>query len=162
MLGKKNDGGISGNGQTLNTIIGRGTVFEGKMKVDNSVRVDGSFKGELSCTGSLTISQTGDVDAQLEGKDIYVNGQVHGKLRAEKVRLDSQARFVGDIEAAALQIAEGAVFHGRSTMAQGAEDKGEANGQSNGQAKGQSNGQSNGQANGKKEKAIEAEVAVKN
>ena len=162
MLGKKNDGGVSGNGQTLNTIIGRGTVFEGKMKVDNSVRVDGSFKGELTCTGSLTISQTGEVNAQLEGKDIYVNGEVRGKLRAEKVRLDSQARFIGDIEAAALQIAEGAVFHGNSVMAQGSESAGETNGQAKSQTNGQTNGQTNAQTNGKKEKAVEAEVAAKN
>ena len=58
MLGKKDNGAVAG-GQTLNTIIGRGTVFEGTMKVDNSVRIDGVFKGELSCSGALTISQIG-------------------------------------------------------------------------------------------------------
>lgn len=118
MLGKKNAGNSVGGsvGQTLNTIIGRDTVFEGQMKVDNSVRIDGKFKGDLVCTGSLTISQTGEVYAQLEGKEIYINGVVQGTLRAEKVRLDSQARFVGDIHAAALVITEGAVFHGKSTM----------------------------------------------
>ena len=59
MLGKKDSGTVVG-GQQLNTIIGRGTVFEGTMKVDNSVRIDGVFKGELSCSGSLTISQSGE------------------------------------------------------------------------------------------------------
>jgi cytoskeletal protein CcmA (bactofilin family) len=152
MLGKKNDGGLTSNGQTLNTIIGRGTIFEGKMKVENSVRIDGSFKGELTCTGSLTISQTGEVDAQLEGKDIYVNGSVHGTLRAEKVRLDTQARFVGDIQAAALQIAEGAVFHGRSTMDSNSQTPEPEPVSTNGQAKSQKNGKP----------AVEAEVASKN
>lgn len=118
MIGKKNDNGGGGgsNGQTLNTIIGRGTVFEGSMKVDNSVRVDGIFKGELACTGSLTISQSGEAHANLEAKDVYVNGVVQGTVRAEKVRLDSQARFVGDIHTGALQVAEGAIFHGSSKM----------------------------------------------
>ena len=37
MLGKKENGAVGG-GQTLNTIIGRGTVFEGVMKVDNSTK----------------------------------------------------------------------------------------------------------------------------
>ena len=115
MLGKKENGAVNG-GQTLNTIIGRDTLFEGTMKVENSVRIDGVFKGELTCSGALTISQSGEVYAQLEGKDIYVNGIVNGTVRAEKVRLDSQARFIGDIDADALSVSEGAIFHGSCSM----------------------------------------------
>jgi len=115
MLGKK-DTGAPTSGQTLNTIIGRGTLFEGTMKVENSVRIDGVFKGELTCSGALTISQSGEAYAHLEGKDIYINGIVRGTVRAEKVRLDSQARFIGDIYASALSVSEGAVFHGSCSM----------------------------------------------
>ena len=116
MLGKKDNGAIAGGGQTLNTIIGRGTFFEGTMKVENSVRVDGVFKGELTCSGALTISQSGEAYAHLEGKDIYINGIVRGTVHAEKVRLDSQARFIGDIYANALSVSEGAIFHGSCSM----------------------------------------------
>jgi len=115
MLGKKDNGTVAG-GKTLNTIIGRGTIFDGVMKVDNSVRIDGVFKGELSCSGALTISQSGEVYAHLEGRDIYINGIVRGTVRAEKVRLDSQARFIGDVYTGALSISEGAVFHGSCSM----------------------------------------------
>ncbi len=116
MLGKKDNGMIAGGGQTLNTIIGRGTLFEGTMKVENSVRVDGVFKGELTCSGALTVSQSGEAYAHLEGKDIYINGIVRGTVHAEKVRLDSQARFIGDIYANALSVSEGAIFHGSCSM----------------------------------------------
>jgi cytoskeletal protein CcmA (bactofilin family) len=115
MLGKKDNGTVAG-GKTLNTIIGRGTIFDGVMKVDNSVRIDGVFKGELSCSGALTISQSGEAYAHLEGRDIYINGIVRGTVRAEKVRLDSQARFIGDVYTGALSISEGAVFHGSCSM----------------------------------------------
>jgi|TARA_B110000263_G_C15163306_1_gene443414 cytoskeletal protein CcmA (bactofilin family) len=116
MLGKKDNGAIAGGGQTLNTIIGRGTLFEGTMKVENSVRVDGVFKGELKCSGALTISQSGEAYAHLEGKDVYINGIVRGIVHAEKVRLDSQARFIGEIYANALSVSEGAIFHGSCSM----------------------------------------------
>jgi cytoskeletal protein CcmA (bactofilin family) len=116
MLGKKENGAVTSGGQTLNTIIGRGTLFEGTMKVENSVRIDGVFKGELTCSGALTISQSGEAYAHLEGKDIYINGIVRGTVRADKVRLDSQARFIGDIYASALSVSEGAVFHGSCSM----------------------------------------------
>jgi cytoskeletal protein CcmA (bactofilin family) len=130
MLGKKDNNTVVG-GQTLNTIIGRGTVFEGTMKVDNSVRIDGVFKGELSCSGSLTISQSGETHAQLEGKEVYINGVVRGTIRAEKVRLDSQAHFVGDIHANSLSVAEGAVLHGSCLM-----DRDQKEGDANGAHKG--------------------------
>jgi cytoskeletal protein CcmA (bactofilin family) len=113
MLGKKEE---NGGGETLNTIVGRGTTFEGVMKVDNSVRIDGTFKGELSCTGTLTIGQSGEAHAQLDGRDVYINGVVHGNVRGDKVRLDSQARVVGDINSNALAISEGAVFQGNCSM----------------------------------------------
>ncbi len=116
MLGKKVNNSVAGNGQTLNTIIGRGTIFEGVINVDNSVRIDGTFKGELTCSGALTISQSGEAFADLEGHDIYINGIVRGTIRAEKVRLDSQARFIGDVYASALSVSEGAVFHGSCSM----------------------------------------------
>ena len=116
MLGKKVNNSVAGNGQTLNTIIGRGTIFEGVINVDNSVRIDGTFKGELTCSGALTISQSGEAYAHLEGRDIYINGIVRGTIRAEKVRLDSQARFIGDVYASALSVSEGAVFHGSCSM----------------------------------------------
>ena len=116
MLGKKVNNSVAGNGQTLNTIIGRGTIFEGVIKVDNSVRIDGTFKGELTCSGVLTISQSGEAYAHLEGRDIYINGIVRGTVRAEKGRLDSQARIIGDVYASALSVSEGAVFHGSCSM----------------------------------------------
>lgn len=106
----------SGNGQALNTIIGRGSCFEGKLTVDNSVRIDGVFKGELACTGELTISQSGEADAILQCKDAYIDGVVSGTVRADKVKLDTQSRFTGDVFTDSFTVVEGAIFHGSCAM----------------------------------------------
>ena len=98
----------------LDTIVGRGTHLEGVMKVENNARIDGVFRGELSCSGTLTISLSGAVQADLEGTVVVVQGTVHGTLRADKVHLDDQARFFGDIHTRTLSVAEGALFHGSS------------------------------------------------
>ena len=122
MLGKKDhrnengDGDENGSGQPLNTLIGSGTLFEGTMKVDNSLRIDGNFKAELICSGALTISQSGEAYAQIEGVDVYINGKVKGTVRGEKVRLDSQARLIGDVHTGSLSVSEGAIFHGNCVM----------------------------------------------
>ncbi len=116
MLGNKKKGTAVSNGQALNTIIGRGSHFEGKLTVDNSVRIDGVFKGELVCTGELTISQSGEVDATLQCKDAYIDGVVNGTVHADKVRLDSQSRFTGDVYTDSFSVSEGAIFHGSCSM----------------------------------------------
>ena len=116
MLSNKKKGATTSNGQALNTIIGRGSRFEGKLTVDNSVRIDGEFKGELACTGELTISQSGEADADLQCKDAYIDGVVNGTVRADKVRLDTQSRFTGEVYTDSFTVAEGAIFHGSCSM----------------------------------------------
>ena len=118
MLGNKKNrsASTSSSGQALNTIIGRGSCFEGKLTVDNSVRIDGVFKGELACTGELTISQSGEADATLQCKDAYIDGVVSGTVRADKVRLDTQSRFTGEVYTDSFTVSEGAIFHGSCSM----------------------------------------------
>ena len=113
---KNKSASTSSNGQALNTIIGRGSCFEGKLTVDNSVRIDGVFKGELACTGELTISQSGEADAHLQCKDAYIDGIVSGTVRADKVRLDTQSRFTGEVYTDSFTVSEGAIFHGSCSM----------------------------------------------
>ncbi len=113
---KKKGASTGGSSQALNTIIGRGSCFEGKLTVDNSVRIDGVFKGELACTGELTISQSGEADATLQCKDAYIDGVVSGTVRADKVRLDTQSRFTGKVYTDSFTVSEGAIFHGSCSM----------------------------------------------
>lgn len=117
MLNKKKKGAsAASNGQALNTIIGRGSCFEGKLTVENSVRIDGVFKGELICTGELTVSQSGEAEATLQCKNAYIDGVVKGSVRADKVRLDTQTQFTGDVYTDSFTVSEGAIFHGSCSM----------------------------------------------
>ena len=70
---KKSDVAVREN-YPLDTTIGSGSFFEGTMKAEKSVRIDGIFKGELYCSGFLVINQSSEVDAQIEGMDVYING----------------------------------------------------------------------------------------
>lgn len=110
---KKSDVAVREN-YPLDTTIGSGSFFEGTMKAEKSVRIDGIFKGELYCSGFLVINQSSEVDAQIEGMDVYINGVVRGTVRAERVQFDSEARLFGDIYTRILSIVEGAIFHGSS------------------------------------------------
>ncbi|RKX21733.1 MAG: hypothetical protein DRP51_03745, partial [Candidatus Zixiibacteriota bacterium] len=64
----------------MNTIIGKDTVFTGTLDVKGAVRVDGTVKGKVICTDTVTVGSTGYVEADLEGQIVVVAGKVVGNL----------------------------------------------------------------------------------
>ncbi len=101
----------------INTIIGKGTSFEGNINVQNSVRVDGTFKGNIKSSESIVIGKDGEVNGKLEVKNAIVGGKVTGKLFASgKVTLENTSKFEGELRTTRLVIDEGAMLNGNCQM----------------------------------------------
>lgn len=102
---------ISPNGKGINTVIGRGSVSEGRFRVETGVRVDGILKGELTSSGILIVGESGVIEADVKVQDALISGRIVGTLDAEeKVHLQASATFVGKIRTRILVVEEGAVF----------------------------------------------------
>lgn len=115
-MGKKDDQAIARSGD-LNTIIGKGSSVEGAMRVENSIRIDGRIKGNVTTTDSLVIGKEGEIDGEIVAKNAIIGGKVKGKISASgKVVLEAKATFQGEIKTARLVIDDGAVFDGQCTM----------------------------------------------
>lgn len=110
--------------EAINTIVGEGSVVEGHFEVTDSIRVDGTFRGKITSSGSLIVGTQGEVDADLiQVKDAIVDGCVKGPLDAShSVRLGSSAEINGDITTQVLVIKEGAVLRGTCAAAPNAVD----------------------------------------
>ena len=118
MLGKKEAEEIERSGE-LNTIIGKGSIVEGTIKVQNSIRVDGRISGQVSTTDSLVIGKEGEVEGEVRVKNIVVGGLMKGKIFASgKVVLESKSSFNGDIKTSKLVINDGAIFDGTCSMSE--------------------------------------------
>jgi cytoskeletal protein CcmA (bactofilin family) len=97
--------------------FGGGTIVEGTVKANNSVRVDGRIKGKLICKNTLTIGVNGEIEGDVEAKNAIVGGKIKGKIKVtEKLVLESKSVLIGDLKASKLLIDEGAVFEGTSDM----------------------------------------------
>ena len=104
----------------LLTMIGEGTSFEGTIVVPHSIRIDGTIKGKIETSETLTVGDTGVVDADIIAKSAIIAGKVVGNLSVEdRVELESQASLVGDLITRDLVINEGATFHGNCSMENG-------------------------------------------
>jgi cytoskeletal protein CcmA (bactofilin family) len=105
------------NERGLLTIIGAGTTLEGTIIAPHSVRIDGSLKGKLETSETLTVGSTGHIEADIIAKSAIIGGSVHGNLSVEdRVELEANASLVGDLKARDLVINEGATFHGNCSM----------------------------------------------
>ncbi len=120
MLGGKREGDdFDRSGADLNTIVGKGTYFEGALKVQSSIRVDGKLKGRLTTGESLVVGKEGEIDGEVAVKNAIIGGKVRGKIHASgRIVLEEKSLFHGELKTAKLVINEGAVFEGVCSMGQ--------------------------------------------
>lgn len=101
----------------LNTIIGKGTIFEGTLTVQSGLRVDGTVKGKVSDADIISIGEDGKLEADVNAKIVIVGGNVTGNIFAkEKIELQSNSVVTGDLATKSLVVEEGAVFCGKCNM----------------------------------------------
>src|ERR1041384_123902 len=99
----------------LTALLGRGTRFEGKLTFDGTVRIDGSFVGEVRSPGVLVIGEGAHVQADIfvgalivkggklrgnvqarDSVDLLVPAQVNGNLRAPEISIERGVQFAGE------------------------------------------------------------------
>lgn len=106
----------TGTGE-LNALLGKGSEFDGKLAFEGTVRIDGTFTGEITTSDMLIIGESAKVTAEVSCGTIVVHGEVTGNIRAtQAVELHKPARVKGDVSAPSLMIERGVVFEGRSKM----------------------------------------------
>ncbi|PJZ58989.1 polymer-forming cytoskeletal protein [Leptospira barantonii] len=103
-----------------NSVIGPGSIFEGKFYIAGSLRIDGKFEGEIKTDDTLYIGETGKVRTNISAREVTVSGTMIGNIKAEnEVRLEETGRLLGDIVAPALHLAKGVVAKGNITITGG-------------------------------------------
>ena len=96
------------------TVIGADAVFKGELSFQGSVRIDGTFEGGIKTPGTVLVSQSGKVKAEVSAGSVTVDGSIEGNVISEgNVKLNSSAKLKGDVMAGKLQVAEGATWSGR-------------------------------------------------
>lgn len=124
-----NTGGI-GN---LTAFIDQGSEFEGKLSFKDTVRIDGTFSGEISSDNTLIIGETGEIHAKIRSVCVVVSGFVEGDIVAsQQVVLHKTAVVNGDIHSPSFVVEEGAQMNGAVRMGANAASSGKGSGNSNG------------------------------
>ncbi len=102
---------------SVTAVIDQGCEFEGKLCFHGTVRIGGTFKGEIFTPDTLIISEGAKVQGQIEAGVIIISGEVSGSLKAKhRVEIHKPAIFRGDILTPSLSVGDGVIFEGSSKM----------------------------------------------
>jgi len=107
------------NGDKGITFLGKGTSFEGKLRFQGTMRIDGHFKGEVFAQGNLIVGEEALVEGDLNVSYASVSGEVHGNIFADqRVDLRAPSKVFGNIQSPAVVMEEGVIFEGTTKMYQ--------------------------------------------
>ncbi len=101
----------------LTAFIDQGSSFEGKLSFQDTVRIDGRFRGEISSENTLIVGESGQIEASVRSRNVILSGRVVGDVFASnQLVIHKNGRLEGDVETGSLVLEEGALLNGRVTM----------------------------------------------
>ncbi|HHW01380.1 MAG TPA: polymer-forming cytoskeletal protein [Thermoanaerobacterales bacterium] len=124
MFGKKTEG-ASLSMDKVDTILGSGTEFNGKIKAAGILRIEGKVEGEIESTGDVIITENGVVNADIKARHAVIAGTYSGNVWLEgKIEIRSTGKVIGDIKVASIVIEDGGLLEGKCEMQNRAHEKG--------------------------------------
>jgi len=103
--------------EIINTIIGEDSHFSGVVNTQRSIRIEGSFEGEIHSQGEVHIGAQSRIQANIYGKKVIIAGEVKGNIEtATGLEISKTGKVYGDVKGDRLIISEGAIYKGKVNM----------------------------------------------
>lgn len=100
----------------LETVVGQNASFNGHLKCDGNLRIDGYCEGRVEVTGNIVVGEMGRIVAEVRAKNVSVSGSVQGTIHAARVDLLSTGRIDGDVMVDSFFLDEGGTIRGQVNM----------------------------------------------
>jgi len=100
------------------SLIDRHSAFDGTFRSQRDLRVEGELKGNVSCEGTLFVSEGATIAAEVEAEHITVAGELTGEIRCRgRLQILPSGRVRANVSTGSLIIQEGAIYEGQLEMA---------------------------------------------
>jgi cytoskeletal protein CcmA (bactofilin family) len=97
--------------------IHEGCEVEGTLTVENSLRIQGDFRGRIKARKTVTVDERASVTGDIQARIVIIHGAVVGDVTASReVVIQATGRLHGDVKAPAFQVERGAFLNGRTEM----------------------------------------------
>src|SRR4051812_1013263 len=104
----------------IDTLIGKASRVHGDMEFAGGLHLDGAIEGNLRADpvegSSLSVSETGSIDGNVEAWNVMLNGAVRGDIVARgRVVLGATAQVQGNVYYGVIEMTLGAQIIGKVT-----------------------------------------------
>lgn len=100
------------NYEQVDSIISNDIVFVGDITSGNSVRFEGTLKGNVTVSGNFVVGRNAVITGKIKAKNVHVIGLVEGDIDCELLKIFSTGKVTGDAIVDDLIVDEGAVLTG--------------------------------------------------
>ncbi|OBZ13455.1 MULTISPECIES: polymer-forming cytoskeletal protein [Bacillales] len=109
------------------TLIGQGTLSEGKMNCEASLRIEGEYRGDIECKADVIIGECGIARSNITARDVTIAGKVFGDIVTKgRLIITSSGHLTGTITASTIVIQDGGRLNGMCHMEQALDSKNRA------------------------------------
>jgi cytoskeletal protein CcmA (bactofilin family) len=100
------------------SLVDRHSAFDGTFRSQRDLRVEGELKGNVTCEGTLFVSEGATIDAIVEAEHITVAGDLTGEIRCRgRLQILPSGKVRANVATGSLVIQEGAIYEGQLEMA---------------------------------------------
>ena len=103
------------SGPRKESLIAADITIEGKIEGGGSVRIAGSFKGDVNVQGDLTIEAGAKLTGGVRADKVTIAGELEGNVQeASRIDLLDTGAVIGDLKAGSVTVAAGARMRGKA------------------------------------------------
>jgi cytoskeletal protein CcmA (bactofilin family) len=104
----------------IDTLIGQASRVHGDLEFAGGLHLDGSIAGNVRAipveSSSLSISETGSIEGNVEAENVMLNGTVKGDILARgRIVMGATARVQGNVYYGVIEMTLGAQIMGKLT-----------------------------------------------
>ncbi len=103
--------------QTIQSLIGAGTIIVGNISFSGGLRIDGVVQGNIKAVegteSMLVVSEQAKIEGEIHAAHLVVNGVINGPVYATQlIELQPKAKVKGDVIYNAIEMHHGATVAG--------------------------------------------------
>ena len=105
------------NGGSGATLISAGTTVKGDISSNSDLRIDGTIIGNVNSASKIIIGDSGKVEGDISSNQADIVGKVSGNIKTKDlVQLRGECVINGNVYAGKLQVEPTATFNGQCHM----------------------------------------------
>ena len=99
------------------SLVDRHSTFDGNFRSERDLRVEGELKGNVTCEGTLFVSEGATIAATVQAEHVTVAGELTGEVRCRgRLQILPSGRVRASVSTGSLVIQEGAIYEGQLEM----------------------------------------------